>query len=231
MTIPAPENPSDVGRGVLDQCGGDLDGVGQRLGAHHPVRPEDLLRAHRQCVDLECAGRAVVRHDDLIERRLQRGEDAGDVLVPHHRQHPDEEPEVELLCQRAGECGGAGGIVGGVDEHRRCAAHPLEPARAGRRGESGPHRVDVELPVGRRRRRTLRPRPAPRRRCGPDARHAVAGRCRGTPRRGPAAAAPARRWRPDGPVRRTRNPRGQLRRRTEPPGPEALPSLRAPGGR
>ncbi len=45
------------------------------------------------------------------------------------------------LRQRRRTCG----VVRGVDEHRRRAAHPLQPAGADRGGESRSHRVDVEL--------------------------------------------------------------------------------------
>ena len=80
-------------------------------------------------------------------------------------------------------------------------------------GEPGAHRVDVELTLARRHRRTPRPRPARPPRCAPDARRAAAGRSRSTPRRGPAVPAAARRPRSGGPAPRTPSPRGRPRRR------------------
>ena len=88
-----------------------------------------------------------MRDDDLVEHRLERGEDAIDVLVGHHADHPDEEPEVEFLGQRLRQGGRAGRVVRGVDENRWRGAHPFQPAGAGGRGETGTHRVDVELAV------------------------------------------------------------------------------------
>ena len=50
-----------------------------------------------------------------------------------------------LLGQRLGQGGGTGRIVRGIDEHRRRAADPFQPARTGHRRESGTYRVDIEL--------------------------------------------------------------------------------------
>ena len=61
--------------------------------------------------------------------RLQRGQDAVDVLVGHHRDDPDEQSEVELLLQRLRQRRGACRVVRGIDENRWGAPHPLQPAR------------------------------------------------------------------------------------------------------
>ena len=66
-------------------------------------------------------------------------------LSAMHAEHPDQESEVEFAGQRLRQRGRAGRIVRGVDEHRRGAAHALQPAGAGDGGETGPDRVDVEL--------------------------------------------------------------------------------------
>ena len=80
-----------------------------------------------------------------IEHRLERSQDAADVLVPHHADHADQEPEVELLGQRLGQRRSSRRVVRSVDENRWRAAHPFQPTRAGRCGESGSHSIDVEL--------------------------------------------------------------------------------------
>ena len=83
-----------------------------------------------------------------VEGGLQGGQDVADILVRHHRNDPHQIAEVELLVERPGQRRGAGRIVCGVDEHRRRAADPLESPRAGHGGETGTHRVDVELALG-----------------------------------------------------------------------------------
>ena len=73
---------------------------GSVCGGDHPLRPEPLLGAHRRAPRRPCArGDPLCGDDDLVERRLQRGEDAVDVLVRHHRHDADQEAEVELARQ------------------------------------------------------------------------------------------------------------------------------------
>ncbi len=141
-------HPADVLGRVLDQGGGGLDRVGQRFGPQHAIRPEDLLGPQRQDVDVHCARRTVVGHHDPVERRFQRHQDAGDVLVAHHADDPDQVPEVELRHQCPGEHFGPGRVMGGVDEYRWCTAHPLQATRAAGGREAGPDGVDVELTLG-----------------------------------------------------------------------------------
>lgn len=82
---------------------------------------------------------------DGVEHRLQGGEDAVDVLVGQHAEHPYQIAEVEFARQRLRQRGGTGGVVRGVDEHSGRAAHPLQPARADDGGETRANRLDVEL--------------------------------------------------------------------------------------
>jgi hypothetical protein len=133
-----PGQPRAVGlRGVLDERGRGLDGIGEGPGTQHPLRTEHLLGPPRQRVDIERPRRPVVGHHDLVEHRFQRRQDAGDVLVAQHADHTHQVPEVELGRQRRSQGGRPGRVVGRVDENRGGAAHPLQPARTVRRGEPG----------------------------------------------------------------------------------------------
>ena len=77
--------------------------------------------------------------DGRTGQRLGRGErrdDAVDVLVRHRRGHEGDRPAVEerpQVVERDGQGGGAGRVVGAVEEHVAVAdAQQLEPARPDR---------------------------------------------------------------------------------------------------
>ena len=97
--------------------------------------------------DVHRPRRAVVRHHDLVEHRLQRGQDAVDVLVGHHRDHPDQETEVELVGQRVAKAAAPAGLC--AASMKTVGALRIRSSRPGlcTGGETRPHGVDVELPV------------------------------------------------------------------------------------
>ncbi len=146
MTMPLPEKPSpscpasSTSAVAVSMASGRVD------GHDDPLRPESLLGPHREALDVERARRTVVGHDDLIEDRFQRGQDAIDVLLGHHRDDADEEMEVELLGQRLRQCRCTCRVMGGIDENCWGAAHPFQSPWADGGGKTGPDGIDVELP-------------------------------------------------------------------------------------
>ena len=137
-------------RGPIGAGLGQVDGQRDRFvhpgGGMHPARTEHPLGDVGQSVHRHGPRRGVDRHHHVVERVDQCLTDADGILVRHHRDHPDQSGERELLVQgqspgrgrRAGLCAASTRIVGDV------LTRSSRPGR-GDGGETVLHRVGVQL--------------------------------------------------------------------------------------
>ncbi len=185
-STPAPDSTS-VG-GVLGQPDRGLEASSSRGSTVTRSVSKHLHGGGGELVGGQRAAGGVLRDDELVDDRLQRGEQAGDVLVGQDAEHDDEPAEVERLLQR-GTLWPA--CRPGCARRRAARSAPSAPPPAG--PASAPRRTRRArcrcraCRCSRRRRRTPRPRRARTRRSAPGGRRAAAGRARRRPRRGPAA--------------------------------------------
>ena len=101
----------------------------------HPVRAEPLLGPHRQCVDVQARGEPLWVTTTWSKHRLERREDAVDVLVGHHRDHADQVTGSELVGQRVGQAAAPAGLCAASTNTVGALRIALQPTGGGHRGE------------------------------------------------------------------------------------------------
>ncbi len=143
---PVTRTPAPAGGAVrLGQRDRLVESVRQPRCDTDPVGAEDVHRECAERVGRQRARRRALRHDHLVEYRLQRCQHSVRVLVVQHRDDGDQPREREVGDERLCQSPGPGRVVRRVQQHRRTTADHLEPARRRRGSEPHPHRVEVEL--------------------------------------------------------------------------------------